>query len=212
MSGVCLKCKAKNQGRWKFCTSCGAKNEKNSSTFAAYHFIVMGTGGVGKSAITIQFINRRFEDRYDPTIEDRYSKVIEYEGIQCFLEIFDTAGQETFSAMRELYMKNGEGFILVFSLSSEKSLEELITIHQGIMRYKGTTPVAKVLIGNKKDLKREISINAGKDLATKWGCPYIETSAKLDDGIQETFLTLIRETWKISGGPKKRPKNRCILF
>jgi small GTP-binding protein len=68
----------------------------------------MGSGGVGKSAITIRFVNRQFEAKYDPTIEDRYQKVIEYQGIPCVLEILDTAGQETFSAMRELYMKNGE--------------------------------------------------------------------------------------------------------
>lgn len=53
-------------------------------------------------------LNPRHIAQYDPTIEDRYQKVVEYNGVPCVLEILDTAGQETFSAMRELYMKNGE--------------------------------------------------------------------------------------------------------
>uniref|UniRef100_A0A6B2LTH4 Uncharacterized protein n=1 Tax=Arcella intermedia TaxID=1963864 RepID=A0A6B2LTH4_9EUKA len=74
----------------------------------------MGGGAVGKSAITIQFISQQFEAKYDPTIEDRYQKVIDYKGVPCFLEILDTAGQETFHAMRELYMKNGDVSKLIF--------------------------------------------------------------------------------------------------
>ncbi len=57
------------------------------------HFlIVLGSGGVGKSALTVQFVQGIFVEKYDPTIEDSYRKQVEVEGQQCMLEILDTAG------------------------------------------------------------------------------------------------------------------------
>jgi len=176
----CAKCKHKNEPGWKFCSNCAYKNTETERATCNYHFVVMGSGGVGKSAITIQFVNRQFEAKYDPTIEDRYQKVIEYKGVHIFLEILDTAGQETFSAMRELYMKNGEGFVLVYSIITKRSFDELDSIRQGIIRHKNTTSVPLVLVGNKSDLakKREVEQSQGKEKARQWGCPFIETSAK----------------------------------
>jgi len=120
----CVNC-GNSAGGMKFCANCGAKNTSMNSSTVSYHFVVMGSGGVGKSAVTLQFINRQFMSLYDPTIEDRYQKHIEYKGVQCMLEILDTAGQETFSAMRELYMANGEGFALVYSITSTLSFNEV---------------------------------------------------------------------------------------
>ena len=61
---------------------------------AEYKFVVLGSGGVGKSALTIQFIQGNFVEKYDPTIEDSYRKQIEVDGKACMLDILDTAGQE----------------------------------------------------------------------------------------------------------------------
>ncbi|KAH3760661.1 Ras family protein [Pelomyxa schiedti] len=77
-----------------------------------YKLVVLGSGGVGKSAITVQFVQGIFVEKYDPTIEDSYRKQIEVDGQACMLEILDTAGTEQFTAMRDLYMKNGHGFVL----------------------------------------------------------------------------------------------------
>eukprot|EP00028_Trichosphaerium_sp_Am-I-7-wt_P005352 CAMPEP_0168516682 /NCGR_PEP_ID=MMETSP0405-20121227/5553_1 /TAXON_ID=498012 /ORGANISM="Trichosphaerium sp, Strain Am-I-7 wt" /LENGTH=187 /DNA_ID=CAMNT_0008536451 /DNA_START=56 /DNA_END=616 /DNA_ORIENTATION=- len=180
------------------------------SSSCTYHFVVMGSGGVGKSAITIRFVNRQFEAKYDPTIEDRYQKVIEYQTVPCVLEILDTAGQETFSAMRELYMKNGEGFVLVYSITSQRSLEDLDPIRQGIIRHKNNTDVPMVLVGNKSDLvkKREVETKEGKDLAKSWNCDFLESSAKNDDNIQEIFYSLIDQIWDKTGGPPKKDSRR----
>jgi small GTP-binding protein len=177
----------------------------------------MGSGGVGKSAITIRFVNRHFEAKYDPTIEDRYQKVIDYQGVPCVLEILDTAGQETFSAMRELYMKNGEGFVLVYSITSQRSLEDLDPIRQGIIRHKNSSNVPMVLVGNKCDLekKREVETKEGKELAKQYGCPFLESSAKGDINISEIFYSLIDQIWAKNGGPpSSTPKkgSKCLIL
>lgn len=57
-----------------------------------YKIVVLGSGGVGKSALTVQFVQGIFVEKYDPTIEDSYRKQVEVDGQQCMLEILDTAG------------------------------------------------------------------------------------------------------------------------
>lgn len=57
-----------------------------------YKIVVLGSGGVGKSALTVQFVQGVFVEKYDPTIEDSYRKQVEVDGQQCMLEILDTAG------------------------------------------------------------------------------------------------------------------------
>ena len=43
-----------------------------------YKLVVLGTGGVGKSALTVQFVQNIFVERYDPTIEDSYRKQVRF--------------------------------------------------------------------------------------------------------------------------------------
>lgn len=216
MSNKCPKCKHVNPPGWNFCSNCAYKNTTQAT--CAYHFVVMGAGGVGKSALTIQFVNRQFEPKYDPTIEDRYQKVLEYKSIPCFLEILDTAGQETFSAMRELYMKNGEGFILVYSITNHRSLEALDAIRGGICRHKNTTDVPMILVGNKCDLenKREVQTSEGKEVAKSWKVPFLEASAKKDLHVQEIFFTLLDLLWDKNGMPKLKAASdkskRCSIM
>eukprot|EP01120_Amphizonella_sp_Union-15-10_P001107 TRINITY_DN11167_c0_g1_i1.p1 TRINITY_DN11167_c0_g1~~TRINITY_DN11167_c0_g1_i1.p1 ORF type:complete len:119 (+),score=21.34 TRINITY_DN11167_c0_g1_i1:124-480(+) len=118
--------------------------------------------------------------------------------------------------MRELYMKNGEGFVLVYSITSQRSLEDLDPIRQGIMRHKNSATVPMVLVGNKCDLikKREVETREGKDLAKSYQCPFLESSAKTDENIQEIFYSLIDQIWSQTGGPPsdRKRKPRCIIL
>jgi len=84
-------------------------------------------------------------DRYDPTIEDSYRKQVEVDGHQCMLEILDTAGTEQFTAMRDLYMKNGQGFILVFSIIAQATFDELAELRLQILKVKDNPSVSELL-------------------------------------------------------------------
>jgi len=88
-----------------------------------YKVVVLGSGGVGKSALTVKFVTGKFVEKYDPTIEDFYRKEIEVDGAPSVLEILDTAGTEQFSSMRDLYIKNGQGFIVVYSITSVQTFQ-----------------------------------------------------------------------------------------
>ena len=75
------------------------KAQKHQMT--EYKLVIVGGGGVGKSALTIQLIQNHFIDEYDPTIEDSYRKQVTIDDETCLLDILDTAGQEEYSAMRD---------------------------------------------------------------------------------------------------------------
>lgn len=97
--------------------------------------------------------------------------------------------------MREQYMRNGEGFLLVYSITSRMSFEEIETFHQQICRVKDRDYFPMVLIANKCDLEadRQVSSQEGKDLAKKYGCQFIETSAKHRINVDEAFYEVVRD-------------------
>jgi len=159
-----------------------------------YKLVVIGGGGVGKSALTIQFIQGHFVDEYNPTIEDSYRKqVIDEEVI--LLDILDTAGSEEYYAMREQRMRTGEGFLLVYSITSRKSFEEINALYQQILRMNDQDNVPVIIVANKCDLKyeRQVGVNEGRDLAKHFGCNFIETSAKVRHNVDEAFSSLVRD-------------------
>ncbi|KAJ3212289.1 Ras GTPase [Dinochytrium kinnereticum] len=158
-----------------------------------YKIVVVGGGGVGKSALTIQFIQSQFVDEYDPTIEDSYRKQASIEGEPAVLDVLDTAGQEEYSAMREQYMRSGDGFLLCFSITSRSSFQEIHTFHQQILRVKDRDWFPVVLVGNKADLEnqRAISVAEAREAAKNFGCVYLETSAKTRVNVDEAFYNLV---------------------
>uniref|UniRef100_A0A8C5LPL6 small monomeric GTPase n=1 Tax=Leptobrachium leishanense TaxID=445787 RepID=A0A8C5LPL6_9ANUR len=159
-----------------------------------YKLVVVGAGGVGKSALTIQLIQNHFVDEYDPTIEDSYRKQVVIDGETCLLDILDTAGQEEYSAMRDQYMRTGEGFLCVFAINNSKSFADISIYREQIKRVKDSDDVPMVLVGNKCDLPtRTVDTKQAQELARSYGVPFIETSAKTRQGVEDAFYTLVRE-------------------
>jgi len=171
-----------------------------------YKIVVLGSGGVGKSALTVQFVQGIFVEKYDPTIEDSYRKQVEVDGQQCMLEILDTAGTEQFTAMRDLYMKNGQGFVLVYSITAQSTFNDLQDLREQILRVKDMDNVPMVLVGNKCDLEDErvVGKDQGSNLAHQFGCTFLETSAKAKINVNDIFYDLVQQINKIS--PERKPK------
>ncbi|KAL8887226.1 MAG: hypothetical protein Q9192_006359 [Flavoplaca navasiana] len=108
----------------------------------------------------------------------------------------DTAGTEQFTAMRELYMKSGQGFLLVFSITSLSSLTELHELRDQIVRIKDDPQVPLVIVGNKSDLHDERVVSEARAFAVcqSWGnVHYYETSARRRANVDEAFVDLCRQ-------------------
>ena len=160
--------------------------------------VVFGAGAVGKSALTIQFVQGYFITDYDPTIEDAYKRVLNVDGENVQLDILDTAGQDDFAPMRTAYMRQGKGFIIVYAIDERSSFEEVEVFHRDLTRVKGSEHVPVVICGNKCDLeeKRAVSKQEGEELASKLGAIFFETSALANIHIEDAFSALVREVKK----------------
>uniref|UniRef100_A0A5F8GM64 NRAS proto-onco, GTPase n=1 Tax=Monodelphis domestica TaxID=13616 RepID=A0A5F8GM64_MONDO len=127
-------------------------------------------------------------------LEDSYRKQVVIDGETCLLDILDTAGQEEYSAMRDQYMRTGEGFLCVFAINNSKSFADINLYREQIKRVKDSDDVPMVLVGNKCDLPtRTVDTKQAHELAKSYGIPFIETSAKTRQGVEDAFYTLVRE-------------------
>jgi len=129
-------------------------SSSHSQGVRRYRIVVLGDGGVGKSALTLQYVQHNFIDYHDPTIEDAYQQrtVIDFE--PCLLDILDTAGQVEFTAMREQYMRCGEGFIICYSITDRHSLHEAVEYRNLIAKVRASEDVPVILVANKVDLEQ----------------------------------------------------------
>ncbi|KAJ8060091.1 hypothetical protein OCU04_011701 [Sclerotinia nivalis] len=184
-----------------------------SKQMVLYKLVVLGDGGVGKTALTIQLTLQHFVETYDPTIEDSYRKQVAIDGQSCMLEVLDTAGQEEYTALRDQWIRDGEGFVLVYSISSRSSFTRIQRFHNQIQRVKESSssspvypgspispispsePVPIMLVGNKCDrvTEREVSTQEGHALARELGCEFVEASAKNCVNVEKAFYDVVRQ-------------------
>merc|ERR1739848_253792 len=171
----------------------GETNRKEEGKMSAgygheYRIVVVGAGGVGKSALSVRFIQGNFVEKYDPTIEDSYRKQVAVDGVAVLLDIMDTAGQEEYSALRDQYMKTGQGFVLGYSITTNTSFEAASKLRNQILRIKEDSQDIPIqLVGNKLDLadeERQVTTEQGRMLAQKFGCGFIEASAKTNTNVK----------------------------
>ena len=192
-----------------------------------YKIVMLGSGAVGKSAITVQMVSGHFLSSYDPTIEDSYRTTINVNNKDIILNIIDTAGQEEFYALRDQYMRSGDGYIIVFSITSVTSFLEVNAIKEQlnmILDVDDNTLIPIILVGNKCDLEeyRQVQSSDAQRLAEEWKVKYFETSAKNKTNINRIFEELVylieannQTNIQNTSNQKERLKynhNCCVLF
>lgn len=183
-----------------------------------FNVVILGAGGVGKSALTVRFIRDVFVENYDPTIEEEYRRALSVDGQYDALEVLDTAGAEQFTSLNEVYIKSGKGFVLVFSLTQEASLKEVDNLRKQIYRIKGgNNNVPIVVVGTKLDLvsEREVQRNTIQSLASRWDLPFYETSAKRNWHVTEVFEDLLRQMrtrYPTDTQVKQKKRKSCTIM
>jgi len=164
--------------------------------------VVLGSGGVGKSSLTIRLITDNFLEEYDATIEDSYQKTIVVDGESTTLHVLDTAGQEEYVSMQDQWMREGRAFLLVYSITDQKTFEDLNKIREKILRVKQAkteSSVPLILVGNKCDLKhlQAVITDDAKSFAEQNNLAFIETSAMDSTNVDVAFETILIEIYRI---------------
>ena len=156
--------------------------------------MVLGESMVGKTSLITRYTNDKFGGRYLCTVGiDFQKKKIEKNGKKVLLQIWDTAGQERFRNVTKNYFQASQGFILAYDINNKDSFEKVQYWVEEI-KSNAEEKIKCILIGTKCDLdKREVSEEEGQNLGKQYGYKFLETSAKDNININETFETLVSE-------------------
>ncbi|TGZ57542.1 ras homolog enriched in brain [Temnothorax americanus] len=172
---------------------------------------ILGYRSVGKSSLSIQFVEGQFVDSYEPTIENTFTKSTRVNSQDYELKLVDTSGQDEYSIFPTQYSMDIHGYVLVYSITSSKSFEIVQIIYDKLLDITGKLHVPIVLVGNKTDLyvDRMVTTDQGKRLANSWNAAFLETSAKQNESVADIFHTLLKEIEKANGNVQE--KSNCII-
>jgi small GTP-binding protein len=152
-------------------------------------FIVIGSSGVGKTAITKRFVDDTFTSGSGATVGAEFTvTTIDFDNHQISIQIWDTAGQEKFKSITKAYIRNALGVILVFDLTDRKSFDELNQWLEDVRAFCDPNAVI-ILIGNKCDLsdQRDVTQTDAESFAQSNQLKYLEASALIGKNIREAF-------------------------
>jgi Ras-related protein Rab-2A len=184
-----------------------------SSPAYIFKFIIVGNSAVGKSCLLLRFDEDRFQPIHDVTVGVTFSiKMVQIEGQDVKVQIWDTAGQEIFRSITRSYYRDSACAIIVYDITDRNSFDKL---EDWIRDVRNLAPpdCLLVLFGNKLDLEaqRAIRRDQGQELADRHGLYFFETSAATGTNVAEAFnecVTAVYTRAKSAGvqiGEKKQP-------
>uniref|UniRef100_A0A6M2DDA3 Ras-related protein Rab-21 n=1 Tax=Xenopsylla cheopis TaxID=163159 RepID=A0A6M2DDA3_XENCH len=169
----------------------------NINQNANYNFkvVLLGEGCVGKTSLVLRYVEDKFNERHLSTLQASFlNKKIKLDDKQINLAIWDTAGQERFHALGPIYYRASNGALLVYDITDEDSFQKVKNWVKELKKMLGSE-IVLIIVGNKLDLEhdRNVSIEEAESYAAQVGAKHFQTSAKLNEGIEDLFSTLTRE-------------------
>ncbi|MFX1507899.1 MAG: Rab family GTPase [Promethearchaeota archaeon] len=166
--------------------------------------VLIGDGGVGKTAIRENYLGHGFESQYVMTIGADFAMQDDIiNGKKLRYQIWDLAGQDRFDGVRNVYYRAAKGALLVFDVTRPDSFYNIPKWIKELWGYNGQGKIPVILVANKIDLREAenetISPDQGRMMAEKltkltspegFACHYIETSAKTGVKIHDAFSLL----------------------
>jgi len=168
-----------------------------------FKYIIIGDTGVGKTALLFQFTEGRFQPVHDLTIGVEFgAKTIDVDSKQIKLQIWDTAGQESFRSITRSYYREAAVALLVYDVTRRETFSHLKSWLEET-RQNANAQTTIFLLGNKTDLseKRQVSTQEGKEFAQEHKLHFMETSAKSGANVKSVFTDSAKVVYEqIKGG------------
>ncbi len=159
-----------------------------------FKIVLIGDQAVGKTSLVLRYINDTFSEHYISTIgADFLIKDLHLMGAPVRLMIWDLGGQEQWEGIRARYMQGSDGVILIFDVSRKQDLEYYISNWIKEVKDFIGEKVPIVIVGNKMDLKPQISLKYAENYVKSLNYHYVETSAKLGTHVEEMFQRIASE-------------------
>jgi len=184
-----------------------------------FKVVLLGEGSVGKTSLFLMFLHQQFNPAHKTTLQATYERkrITLPDKTRVDLNIWDTAGQERFHTLGPIYYRNSHGAILVYDITDANSFERVQNWVKELRKMLGND-VVLVIVGNKIDLERGRVVNKQKaeEFSTTVGAKHFETSAKLNQGINEMFSDLTKmmlakdHDKDVEDGIKRKPKGFLI--
>ena len=156
-------------------------------------YIVIGNPGVGKSCLLLQFVDRRFQPIHDTTIGVELGmRTVHVDGRSVKLQIYDTAGCESFRSIMRSYYRNSCGVLLVYDVTRRDTFENL-PYWLNEARQNGHSKMVMMLVANKCDLplhRRQVTKEEGQMYADAHDLMFLETSAKSGVNVEAAFTAV----------------------
>ncbi|XP_060111479.1 ras-related protein Rab-2B isoform X2 [Heteronotia binoei] len=152
-----------------------------------FKYVIIGDTGVGKSCLLLQFTDDRFTTIHDLTIGVEFgSRMISIDNKKIKLQIWDTAGQESFRSITRSYYRGAAGALLVYDITRRETFNHLNSWLEDARQHSSSHMVF-MLIGNKSDLehRRAVKKEEGEAFAREHGMVFMETSAKTAANVKE---------------------------
>jgi len=168
-----------------------------------FKYIIIGDTGVGKSCLLLQFTDKRFQTVHDLTIGVEFgARMVNIDNKQVKLQIWDTAGQESFRSITRSYYRGAAGALLVYDITRRETFNHLTSWLDDARQHSNSNMVI-MLIGNKCDLedRRAVQYEEGQQFAQENGLIFMETSAKTAQNVDEAFIATAQNIYgKIQEG------------
>ncbi|CAN6273250.1 unnamed protein product, partial [Urochloa humidicola] len=155
-----------------------------------FKYIIIGDTGVGKSCLLLQFTDKRFQPVHDLTIGVEFgARMITIDNKPIKLQIWDTAGQESFRSITRSYYRGAAGALLVYDITRRETFNHLASWLEDARQHANAN-MTVMLIGNKCDLshRRAVSYEEGEQFAKEHGLVFMEASAKTAQNVEEAFI------------------------
>ena len=175
--------------------SCTIVKEELSHYDSLFKLIIIGDTGVGKSCLRLRATHDEFKEEHDVTIGVEFGSFsIKVEETALKIQIWDTAGQETFKSVTKIFFKGAHCIFLVYDITKEDSFNDLKAWLQEI-RENAAENVLIILVGNMLDLedKRAVSKECALEFKSKENLEgFIEASAKIGSNVKDLFVKVAK--------------------
>ncbi|KAM8719880.1 hypothetical protein ACLKA7_006009 [Drosophila subpalustris] len=160
----------------------------------AIKLLIIGESGVGKSSLVRRFVENKFDENHDVTIGmDFKTAVMNVDGIDYKVALWDTAGAERFRSLTPSFYRKALGAILVYDITDRDSLVKLEAWLAEVDSFSDNPNIAIIVVGNKIDKERVVDREEGRKFARKHRALFIETSAKCDQFVSDAFRDIVEK-------------------